>query len=234
METPPNGQPQAASLIEEEQVLVHNVLNELVHGLQPSIRVRRLFEEFPDLEAFWKIWLSQPSIGLVAGRGDLVIRSIQVVLEELGDDEFQTRIGIGIWTAQGFIRRVHQLSTVRLRDAMEIMLHADELPLWFSYPRPFIRLIEADITSLQPWWIFDRSFGRDKLAGLKSRYPDRDLVPFARDCSSDDVACWGKGDLSKVVIVHDYEARGFEQGVVFDTFWDWFRSAIEYFIEFEP
>lgn len=98
----------------------------------------------------------------------------------------------------------------------------------------FLRLVESGITHLDPWWIFDRRFALEKLDGLKTRYPSRNLVPFARNQSNDDVACWERGALPKVVVIHDYADPGWEQRATFDTFWDWFRSAVEDFIEFEP
>lgn len=113
-------------------------------------------------------------------------------------------------------------------------LRSDELPAGFAYPRAFLRLVEGGIMRLDPWWIFDRRFALEKIAGLKSRYPQRDLIPFARNQGNDDVACWERDDASKVLIIHDYADTGWEQRAVFDTFWDWFRSAIEDFIEFEP
>ncbi len=114
------------------------------------------------------------------------------------------------------------------------LLAAEECPDWFMYPRSFMRLVERGIIHLDPWWIFDRGFALEKLNGLKSRYPSRDLVPFARNQSNDDVACWERNDLCRVVIIHDYAKPGWEQRSTFETFWDWFRSAIEDFIEFEP
>ncbi len=117
-------------------------------------------------------------------------------------------------------------------DKVEV-LSADELPAWFSYPRTFLRLIESGITRFDPWWIFDRKFAREKLEGLKTRYPARDLVPFARNQGNDDVACWESVHPSKVIIIHDYADPGWEERKTFESFSDWFRSAIEDFIEFE-
>jgi len=114
------------------------------------------------------------------------------------------------------------------------LLTPEDCPEWFVYPQPFLRLVERGIVYLDPWWIVDRSFLIEKIQGLKSRYPNRDLVPFARNQSNDDVACWERGNLSRVVVIHDFATAGWEQKASFDTFWDWFRSAIEDFIEFEP
>jgi len=72
------------------------------------------------------------------------------------------------------------------------------------------------------------------MAGLKERFPARDLFPFALRTDSDDVACWERGNLDRVIIVHDFADPGWEQVAVFETFWEWLRSAIEDFIAFEP
>jgi hypothetical protein len=111
---------------------------------------------------------------------------------------------------------------------------ATELPPWFSYPRSFLRMVENGVIRFEPWWILDRDAALQELDGLKGRYPNRDLVPFARSQQCDDVACWELGDLSRVVVIHDYASSGWEQRAVFETFWDWLRSAIEDFVEFEP
>jgi hypothetical protein len=74
----------------------------------------------------------------------------------------------------------------------------------------------------------------DRSNGLKERYPDRKLVPFARRQDNDDVACW---DLAKgggtVTIIHDYASPGWEQRDEFSGFNDWLRRAIEDLIAFE-
>lgn len=114
------------------------------------------------------------------------------------------------------------------------VLGEHELPSWFRYPRPFLRLLESGARQLDPWWLFGRDYALERLAGLRLRYPNRELVPFARNLSNDDVACWERGRLDKVQIIHDRESSPFEQGAVYDTFWDWFRAAIDDFIEFEP
>jgi hypothetical protein len=121
-----------------------------------------------------------------------------------------------------------------VETARPVLLSVAELPPWFTYPGPFMRVVESGIIKLDPWWIFDQNYAREKLEGLRNRYPTRDLVPFARNQGNDDVACWEKGDLQKVVIIHDYAAPGWEQRATFDTFWDWFRAVVEDFIQFEP
>lgn len=113
------------------------------------------------------------------------------------------------------------------------LLKKDDAPDWFHYPRQFLRLVERDLVLFDPWWIFGREFALERMNGLRSRYPTRDLVPFARNQGNDDVACWERGDMPKVVVIHDYAEAGWEQGAVFDDFWEWFRSAMEDFINHE-
>jgi hypothetical protein len=107
-------------------------------------------------------------------------------------------------------------------------------PSWFQYPEPFLRVLETGLARFRPWKILDGSASLSRLVGLRQRFPERDLLPFALRTDRDDVACWEKGDLNKVVVIHDFADPGWEQLAVYDTFWDWFRSAIEDFIEFEP
>jgi hypothetical protein len=60
------------------------------------------------------------------------------------------------------------------------------------------------------------------------------LVPFAKRDDSDDVACWEKGSLSKVMIIHDYASSGWEQREILEDFWTWLRKAVEETIFFDP
>jgi hypothetical protein len=107
-------------------------------------------------------------------------------------------------------------------------------PSWFQYPEPFLRLVETGLVLFRPWTLLDGQFSASRMAGLKQRFPGRDLFPFALRTDCDDVACWEKGTPDKVVVVHDFADPGWERVAVFEKFWDWFRSAIEGFIDFEP
>ena len=111
-------------------------------------------------------------------------------------------------------------------------LIAAERPAWFCYPDEFVRVAETGLTDLRPWKLLDAPYVLSRMNGLKERYPDRDLVPFALRIDCDDVACWERDSSRKVVIIHDFASPGWEQQAVFESFWDWFRSAIEDFIAF--
>lgn len=82
------------------------------------------------------------------------------------------------------------------------LLDLGSLPAGFSYPRQLVRAVELGITNLEPWWIHSGAELRERDAALKARYPQLELVPFARRQDSDDIACI---DVSgQIFTVHDY------------------------------
>lgn len=111
------------------------------------------------------------------------------------------------------------------------LLAIEDLPEGFTYPGPFVHVVELGLTQLEPWCIIEGETLRGRLAGLRRRYPTRTLVPFAVRQDRDDVACW-EGGLDKVVIVHDFADPGWEGREEFDGFYAWFRQAVEDLIEF--
>jgi hypothetical protein len=113
---------------------------------------------------------------------------------------------------------------------MADILKSDELPKGFEYPHQFHRVVDLGLTNLEPWWIFDGQLLRERLAGLRRRYPDRNLVPFARREDNDDVACW---DVSRrsVVVIHDFASSGNEQRLELPDFNAWFRMAVDDFLQ---
>lgn len=48
-------------------------------------------------------------------------------------------------------------------------------------------------------------------SGMKKRYPNRKLIPFAKRVDNDDTACFEIGKGSKVQLIHDFASEGFEQ-----------------------
>lgn len=69
--------------------------------------------------------------------------------------------------------------------------------------------------------------------GLASRYPNRQLFPFAFRQDCDDVACWAKDCGEKVFIVHDFASPGWEDDRQFDDVWSWFRAAVDDTVSWE-
>jgi hypothetical protein len=113
------------------------------------------------------------------------------------------------------------------------LLSDEELPPGFTYPRQFIHLTELGLLDLEPWYILQSNALRESKAGLASRYPERNLVPFARRQDKDDIACWVGSDSQQVFVIHDFASAGWEQRAVHAEFYDWFRQAVEDLIEFD-
>lgn len=114
------------------------------------------------------------------------------------------------------------------------LLSLSDLPDEFTYPASFVRVVELGLTDLEPWQILVGDQLRRRYHGLATRFPDRRLIPFARRQDNDDVACWDldEGD-DRVVIIHDFASRGWENRAEFPNFYSWLRSAIEDLIEFD-
>ncbi|KNB53013.1 hypothetical protein [Streptomyces caatingaensis] len=104
------------------------------------------------------------------------------------------------------------------------LLAIDDLPEGFEYPDEFIRVVELGLTNLEPWWIFDGDLLRRRTRGLRERYPDRKLLPFARRQDHDDVACRDV-DHGGAVVIHDFDNAGREQRARFEDFNSWLRAS---------
>jgi hypothetical protein len=61
-----------------------------------------------------------------------------------------------------------------------VELLTENLPEGFSYPSEFLRIVDLGLVDLEPWWIFDGDLLKIRYEGLRKRFPDRSLVPFAR------------------------------------------------------
>jgi hypothetical protein len=115
---------------------------------------------------------------------------------------------------------------------MSDLLSIADLPDGFDYPRGFVRVVELGLTGLEPWLIIQGETLRERHQGLRKRYPERVLVPFAVRQDRDDVACFDV-DANRVAIVHDFADAGFERRAEFQDFYSWLRHAIEDLIEFQ-
>ncbi len=116
---------------------------------------------------------------------------------------------------------------------MTELLTVDDLPPGFDYPRPFVRVVELGLSNLEPWWIVGGELLRQRHLGIRERYPDRSLVPFAVRQDNDDVACWDLSQGDRVVVIHDYASPGDELVCEFSDFTAWFRQAIDDLLDWE-
>lgn len=102
----------------------------------------------------------------------------------------------------------------------------EDFPSWVNMPTQYFSLIKFDQVKFSPWFFFDRKELMIYCDGLKERYPNRALFPFAKYAYSDDIACLEKENPGKVIIIHDYASPGWEQRHIFDSFEDWFELVL--------
>jgi hypothetical protein len=79
----------------------------------------------------------------------------------------------------------------------------------------------------------DRQLVAARVGDLRKRYRQAH-VPFARRQDNDDIACLDPARPGKVLLVHDFASEGSELRAEYPSFWDWFRTAVEDMIGFEP
>lgn len=101
----------------------------------------------------------------------------------------------------------------------------------YEYPREFLKIVELNLIDFDFWYVMPKEQLEIRIKGLKDRYPDRKLIPFARRDDCDDIACFEVGKENKVQIIHDFASAGYEQRKEYDCFWDWFKDAIEEMIK---
>lgn len=114
------------------------------------------------------------------------------------------------------------------------LLPESHLPDGFTYPDDLLRIVEHGLLEPHPWWILTSDPLIARAEGVRQRYPDRTLVPFARRQDNDDVACFEvDGEHGPVVVIHDFATPGWEQRASYPSTYAWFRQAVDDFIAFE-
>ena len=94
------------------------------------------------------------------------------------------------------------------------LINKNDKPNNFKYPQSFIDYVSNNIVDLEPWKILLSSEVASVIKGLKQRYPERIVVPFARRLDNDDRACFEASEFSidpKIIIIHDFAASGWEK-----------------------
>jgi len=113
------------------------------------------------------------------------------------------------------------------------LLDESERPQNFVYPKSLMKLVELQLTNFNIWYFMDKKSIKIRREGMRKRYPQRDLVPFARRGDCDDVACFEVGKGEQVFIVHDFASSGYEQREIYANVWEWLKDVIDVMIEFE-
>jgi hypothetical protein len=107
------------------------------------------------------------------------------------------------------------------------LLSDGELPDGVKYPRAFRRLVDRGLLYFEPWFVLEGDLLRERFRGMHLRYPNREIVPFARREDNDDVACFDASLPGQVVIIHDFADAGWERPATLSSFADWLRLAVE-------
>ncbi|WP_252216793.1 hypothetical protein [Clostridium sp. VAP41] len=116
---------------------------------------------------------------------------------------------------------------------MNIEFLEDKLTSYkFKYPEPFLKVIKLNLVDFDQWYIMDEERVINRLKGLRERYPNRKLIPFARRDDNDDIACFEANKGERVQIIHDFASVGCEQRKEYNCFWDWLTEAIKVMIEY--
>jgi hypothetical protein len=114
------------------------------------------------------------------------------------------------------------------------LLRTGEIPSWLEYPPTLLRLVRLGLINFEPWVIMPREQVLERIIGLRQRYPERELLPFARRIDRDDLACFEQSKPRAVTMIHDFAKSGWEQRVEYPSFKKWFNVAIDDFLQFEP
>ncbi len=105
------------------------------------------------------------------------------------------------------------------------------MPYEFEYPKEFLKLIELGLLDFEVWGIIDATDAVIRLEGLKKRYPEYKLIPFARCWSNDDIACFEVGKNNSVIVIHDYSDNAYKNRKEYETFLSWFEEVIKEMIQ---
>ncbi|MDX1994450.1 MAG: hypothetical protein SF029_18855 [bacterium] len=122
----------------------------------------------------------------------------------------------------------------------EGMLQKNQLPvevqkMHFDLPNAYYKVFDLGLTNLTPWRFLEAEECQDLFSVLRQLYSGNVLLPFARRMDNDDVACLvvqsQEYTTSSVLIVHLFASSGDEVDHIHETFWDWFRAAVDEMID---
>ena len=123
----------------------------------------------------------------------------------------------------------------RLATDQRMSTSSAAAPTGFVFPRSFKTMAaRVDLPDISPmFWMFElESDGiPDWTEILAEQFPERSLVPFAKDGGSDDVYCFDGSDLSGdpvVLLIHSFTDPGWEYRGEWFNFDSWFAGAVEF------
>jgi hypothetical protein len=112
--------------------------------------------------------------------------------------------------------------------AFRLILEPHLLPPGFKYPASFVQFSSEPLPDLRPWRFLCADEPEYFVKGLRTRYPTRSLVPFARRTDNDDVACFDAASPEPepaVLFIHDFAEPGWELRGTARNFHEWLLVA---------
>ncbi len=112
------------------------------------------------------------------------------------------------------------------------------LPDGFIFPQSYLDLLESGLPDIEPWWWLSphKDSASFWLNTMREQFPERMLIPFAKDGSSDDIACFDGKDISgspKILWIHAFCEPGWEHRGTTDTFIEWLEEMKKISVEFK-
>lgn len=99
----------------------------------------------------------------------------------------------------------------------------------FKFPQSYLDLMTIGLPDIAPWWWL--ATHEDSLTyweeTLRNQFPSRSLIPFAKDGSSDDVACFDNSSSSKnpkILTIHAFCSPGWELRGEVRSFSEWLQK----------
>ena len=96
----------------------------------------------------------------------------------------------------------------------------------YRFPIKYQSFIELGVSDFGYWYLIPNEQLNSRIIGLKQRYPDRKLIPFARRDDCDDIACFDVDIPDKVLIIHDFAKNGYELKKTYNDLSEWFQDVI--------
>ncbi len=104
------------------------------------------------------------------------------------------------------------------------------LPNDFTFSQSYLDLVAKELPDIAPWWWLapNKDSSIYWADTLRTQFPLRTLIPFAKHGGSDDVACFDGADTSgnpKVLYIHSFCSPGWEHRGEASSFEEWLRKT---------
>ncbi len=113
-----------------------------------------------------------------------------------------------------------------MKKIIREVISAEDFPEWVEISNFIKDKLKFDSDNMNPWVFSDKKFIKIVNSSVADLYSSRSLFAFAFRLDSDDIACFEENKPGKVVIIHNREDPGFEEGPEFISFEAWYNYAL--------